>query len=85
MEQGVIIAEHKATEDKELTSTQKLKKCSECPLYIPEDQICNPGLWMHPETGEVSTKAKAGFVRGCGCYMARKVKRGGVHCHIGRW
>lgn len=84
MDEGILIAEHK--EDKHVNfAEERLNICYACPLFIKEDKVCNPHLWMNPSTLETSKKAKAGFVRGCGCLISRKVKQKGSHCHLGLW
>lgn len=84
MEQGVIVTDHVEAE-KPVSANERLAICKQCPLFIADSMICNPGLWMNPETLATSHKAKAGYVKGCGCLISRKVKQGSSHCHAGRW
>ena len=38
-----------------------------------------------PITNEVSTEAKAGFIRGCGCHILIKMRNRTNHCIAGKW
>ena len=59
--------------------------CKRCPIYSPVLGLCNPKLWLNPETNEVSTSAKAGYIRGCGCYILIKMRNLNNHCVAGKW
>lgn len=84
MEEGVLIAEAEVS-DKPFDSSQRLRICQECPLFLHDTEVCNPYLWMNPETGETSEKAKAGYTKGCGCLISKKARQPGSHCHFGKW
>ena len=64
---------------------ERQKICNECPIYNPSKQVCNPDLWVNPDTNEVSTHAKTGYVRGCGCLLSSKIKNLSNHCVAGKW
>ena len=85
MEEGVLIAENIQQPKVQFSAEQRLAICNECPLFIRGKEICNPALWMNPETQETSGKAKSGFIRGCGCLISRKARQPGSHCHVGLW
>lgn len=59
--------------------------CRRCPIFNPSRNICNPKLWINPETNEVSTSAKASFIKGCGCAVFVKMKNLSNHCIAGKW
>lgn len=63
----------------------RLAICMKCPIYSPTKGMCNPKLWLNPETNEVSTSAKSGFIRGCGCLINVKVRNMNNHCIAGKW
>ncbi len=64
---------------------ERQRICNECPIYNPGKGICNPKLWVNPDTNEVSTHAKTGFIQGCGCILASKIKNLSNHCVAGKW
>ena len=41
---------------------ERRKICEACPIYSPIRGLCNPKLWFDPNTNEVSTTAKAGYI-----------------------
>lgn len=47
--------------------------------------ICNPKLYLNPKTGDVSTKYKDGYGKGCGCMLVKKTKLTGAHCPNDKW
>ena len=61
----------------------RLAICRKCPLY--SNDRCNSKLWLNPDTNEVSTYARPGFVRGCNCVMKFKAKNPNNHCVAGKW
>lgn len=63
----------------------RLAICKECPIYNPRNGRCNSKLWINPNTDEVSTYAKIGFVRGCNCIINVKAKNQSNHCIAGKW
>ena len=62
---------------------ERLEICSKCPIY--NNGRCNSNLWLNPNTNEVSTYAKIGFVRGCNCLISIKAKNMINHCVAGKW
>ena len=61
----------------------RLEICQKCPIYT--NKRCNSSLWINPETDEVSTYARRGFVRGCGCFVEVKARNQSNHCIAGKW
>ena len=59
--------------------------CQECPIYSPARAICNPKLWLNPDTNDVTTGPKAGYIRGCGCHVLIKMRNLSNHCIAGKW
>lgn len=64
---------------------QRFQICSKCPIYSPSRQICNPRLWLNPDTDEISISPKAGFIQGCGCLITMKARNLNNHCIAGKW
>lgn len=69
----------------ELSIDERKKICEKCPIYSPARGLCNPKLWLNPDTNEVSTSAKSGFIRGCGCSVKIKMRNLNNHCIAGKW
>lgn len=64
----------------------RLEICKKCPIYNPlKGGVCNSNLWLNPETDEVSTYARIGFIRGCNCMVAMKARNLNSHCVAGKW
>ena len=59
--------------------------CKKCPILEPYRRVCNPKLYLNPDTNEVSTTPKAGFIRGCNCAVFIKMKNLNNHCVAGKW
>lgn len=64
---------------------ERRKICEECPIFAPARGICNPKLWLNPDTNDVSTNPKSGYIRGCGCAVYIKMRNMGNHCIAGKW
>lgn len=60
--------------------------CKRCPLYtIRYGGQCNNKLWLDVDTNDVSTSAKPGYIRGCGCLLENKIKNPASVCPCGKW
>ena len=68
---------------KELNIKERLAICKECPIYT--NDRCNAKLWINPDTDEISTYARTGFIRGCNCIMSVKARNLNNHCIAGKW
>lgn len=68
---------------RESNINDRLEICKNCPIYT--NKRCNSSLWINPETDEVSTYARRGFVRGCGCFVEVKARNQSNHCIAGKW
>ena len=64
---------------------KRLAICNSCPIYNPIGGRCNSNLWLNPDTNEVSTHARIGFIRGCNCFIEIKAKNPHNHCIAGKW
>ena len=64
---------------------ERWKICEECPIYNSSSKVCNSNLWINPDTNEVSTHSKVGYIQGCGCLLSSKIRNLSNHCIIGRW
>ena len=69
---------------KEFSIDGRLAICKKCPIYSIDGR-CNSKLWLNPDTNEVSTYQKVGFIRGCNCIIAIKAKNQSNHCVAGKW
>ena len=68
-----------------LTINDRLAICKRCPIFSPTGRRCNSSLWINPDTNEVSTYPKSGFIRGCNCIIDIKAKNPNNHCIAGKW
>ena len=68
---------------KESSTDERIKICEKCPIY--SNGRCCSRLWLNPQTNEVSTFAKVGYVRGCNCIIAMKARSRFNHCVAGKW
>ena len=67
-------------------SQERLKICKVCPLFLNSlGGLCNPKLYLNPNTGDVSTKYKDGYGKGCGCRLQAKTKLINAHCPNDKW
>lgn len=70
-------------------NVQNIKKreeiCRTCPIFNSSRAICNPKLYLNPDTNEISTTQKNGFIRGCGCHVLIKMRNLVNHCIAGKW
>ena len=65
---------------------ERLEICYKCPIYSKlRGGRCNANLWLNPQTNEVSTYAKIGYVRGCNCFVKIKARNPREHCVAGKW
>ncbi len=67
-------------------SRSRLEICYKCPIYSSRlGGICNSKLWLNPNTGDVSSKAKDGYIRGCNCRLSAKTRLPDAKCVAGKW
>lgn len=68
-------------------SEERMKICRKCPLFLKRlgVYICNPGLFLNPETGDVSTEKKNGYIKGCGCIIKSKTSLLEANCPASKW
>ena len=69
---------------KEFSIEERLAICSKCPIFTLDGR-CNYKLWINPDTNEVSTYAKPGYIRGCNCIIKVKARNQYNHCVAGKW
>nr|DAF63697.1 MAG TPA: hypothetical protein [Podoviridae sp. ctz6O13] len=85
MEEGLIVVNQMPEKPPVDFVAERLSICRQCPLFLHDIEVCNPGLWLNVSTGETSKIEKAGYSRGCGCLISRKARQPGSHCHLGLW
>lgn len=67
-------------------STERMKVCKTCPLFKNVfGGVCNPNLWLNPDTMDISNRRKEGYYKGCGCRISPKTKLVYAHCPAHRW
>lgn len=67
-------------------SQVRMEICRNCPLFKDSlGGICNPKLWLNPETGDISTEKKDGYYKGCGCRCQAKTTLPNGHCPAKKW
>ena len=64
---------------------ERKRICEECPIFGPAKEVCNPKLWINPDTNDISTSPKAGYIKGCGCHVYIKMRNLSNHCVAGKW
>lgn len=67
--------------------TKRMEICKECPLYEYTflGPMCNPSMYMKPDTFEVSHFKQEGFYPGCGCRLDAKTREEDEHCKFNKW
>ena len=63
----------------------RLKICEHCGIYDSTRKICNGSLYINPETNDVSINKREGYIKGCDCYIPRKVLNAQAKCPAGKW
>ena len=53
--------------------TKRTIICRKCPICDNEREICNAHLYLNPDTNDVSTESKEGYIKGCGCHLKWKI------------
>lgn len=67
-------------------SELRMKVCQRCPIFYNNmGGICNPHLYIHPDTEDVSVYEKPGYVKGCGCRLQAKTRLIDAKCIINKW
>lgn len=57
--------------------------CDEC--LLNNNDVCNKGMYLNPETNQLSYVKKEGYKNGCGCYLPSKQKNESTHCPLNKW
>lgn len=66
---------------------KRIAICKSCKLLIQNKlfgEICNPNLYLNPQTNETSTVPRPGFKHGCSCVLASKTRVKDTHCPVGK-
>ena len=73
--------------NEEELSKARLDICSKCPLLKKGKYglVCNPNLFLDPETDETSAVSKEGYIRGCGCRLQAKSRLAEATCPANKW
>lgn len=59
--------------------------CQKCGIYDSTRKVCNGDLFINPENNDVATKPKPGYIKGCNCYIPRKVMSSNAKCPARKW
>ena len=65
--------------------TKRTIICRKCPICDNEREICNAHLYLNPDTNDVSTEFKEGYIKGCGCHLKWKIANIKSKCRAGKW
>ena len=79
-----LLTKNKRIKDKLISKIELLKKILGG-KDITRCNKCNGKLYLNPETNDVSIKPKAGYIKGCSCYIPRKVLNAKAKCPAGKW
>ena len=63
----------------------RLRICEQCGIYDSARKICNGNLYINSKTNDVSIVRKDGYIKGCNCYIPRKVLNTTAKCPAGKW
>ena len=66
-------------------ATKRTLICRKCPICDNEREICNAHLYLNPDTNDVSTESKEGYIKGCGCHLKWKIANIKSKCPAGKW
>lgn len=59
--------------------------CNQCGIYDSDRKLCNGDLFINPDTNDVSVTKLPGYIKGCGCYIPRKILSIKAKCPAGKW
>ena len=65
--------------------TKRTIICRKCPICDNEREICNAHLYLNPNTNDVSTESKEGYIKGCGCHLKWKIANIKSKCPAEKW
>ena len=65
--------------------TKRTIICRKCPICDNEREICNAHLYLNPDTNDVSTESKEGYIKGCGCHLKWKIANIKSKCPARKW
>ena len=63
----------------------RLSICEHCGIYDVNRKVCNGSLYINPNTNDVSVNRKEGYIKGCDCYIPRKVLNAKAKCPARKW
>ena len=65
--------------------TERTIICRKCPICDNVTEMCNAGLYLNPETNDVSVYPKEGYIKGCGCHLKWKIANIKSKCPAEKW
>ena len=73
------------TRERELNTEERTQICQKCPICDVSNWICNHNLYLNPNTNDISTYPKPGYIKGCGCLLSKKIPVSSKHCPAKKW
>ena len=70
---------------RELNTEERTQICQKCPICDVSNWICNHNLQLNPDTNDISTYPKPGYIKGCGCHLKWKIANKKSKCPVGKW
>lgn len=67
---------------------KRITVCRKCKLRKIDTifgEMCNPSMYLNPDTDEISSEEKPGFFSGCGCILGSKTRVRELECPVGKW
>lgn len=64
---------------------ERTEICKSCPICDLNNWMCNAKLYLNPETNDIRTSPKKGYIKGCGCALELKIPNNNKHCPAGKW
>lgn len=64
---------------------ERTKICGRCAICDVGAWVCKGSLYVNPDTNGVSIEPKEGYIKGCGCVLARKIPNKSKKCPAGKW
>lgn len=59
--------------------------CRHCPICNQEKGLCSAELYLNPQTNDISTSPKEGYIKGCGCIISLKIQKEKSKCPANKW
>ena len=64
---------------------ERIDICYRCGIYDSTRKLCDGQLFLNPKTNDVRSSPRDGYIKGCSCYIPRKVLNPKAKCPAGKW